>query len=137
MNNDDLVRLRHMADAAREALEFAAGRTRTDLDMDRMLVRALTKDIEIVGEAAARVTLETRQAIPSIPWQSIVTMRNRLIHGYFDIDSTSSGRRSRISLLFSRRSRIPCPGPDHVRLDHPMIIGRIPSTESARAALYT
>ena len=86
MNNDDTVRLRHMADAAREAIEFAAGRTRTDLDSDRMLVRALTKDIEIVGEAAARVTLETKQAIPSIPWQSIVTMRNRLIHGYFDID---------------------------------------------------
>ena len=86
MNNDDTVRLRHMADAAREAIEFAAGRTRLDLDNDRMLVRALTKDIEIVGEAATRVTLETRLVIPLIPWQSIVTMRNRLIHGYFDID---------------------------------------------------
>ena len=75
-----------MADAALEAIQFAAGRTRADLETDRMLVRALTKDIEIVGEAAARVTPETRLANPSIPWQSIVTMRNRLIHGYFDID---------------------------------------------------
>lgn len=86
MNSDDVIRMRHMADAALEAIQFAAGRTRADLEIDRMLVRALTKDVEIVGEAAARVTPETRLAIPSIPWQSIVTMRNRLIHGYFDID---------------------------------------------------
>lgn len=86
MNSDDVIRMRHMAEAALEAIQFAAGRTRKDLEIDRMLVRALTKDVEIVGEAAARVTPETRLANPSIPWQSIVTMRNRLIHGYFDID---------------------------------------------------
>jgi len=86
MNSDDVIRMRHMADAAQEAIEFATGRIRADLDIDRMLVRALTKDIEIIGEAAARVTLETRWAFPSIPWPSIITMRNRLIHGYFDID---------------------------------------------------
>jgi uncharacterized protein with HEPN domain len=52
MQKTDTVRLRHMLDAAREALAFAHGRSRTDLDRDRMLVLALVKSIEIIGEAA-------------------------------------------------------------------------------------
>ena len=55
MYTDDKVRLRHMLDAAREAVSFAEARTRSDLDDDRQLVLALVKDIEIVGEAAAGV----------------------------------------------------------------------------------
>jgi len=60
MNEADHVRLRHMADAATEALGFARGRSRGDLDTDRMLLRALVKDVEIIGEAAANVSEETR-----------------------------------------------------------------------------
>ncbi len=75
-----------MLDAAREACSFAAGHTRPDLDTHRMLVLALLKSIEIIGEAAARVTPDTRVAYPSIPWAAIVGMRNRLVHGYFDVD---------------------------------------------------
>jgi uncharacterized protein with HEPN domain len=82
----DVTRLRHMLDAALEALEFAANRTRQDLDTDRMLSRAVVRDIEIVGEAAAQITTEARRALPSLPWPSIIGMRNRLVHGYFDID---------------------------------------------------
>ena len=52
MRKDDANRLRHMRDAGREALEFARSRVRSDLDTDRMLVLALIKDIEIIGEAA-------------------------------------------------------------------------------------
>jgi uncharacterized protein with HEPN domain len=43
--------------------------------------------IEILGEAAGRMSSETQSHIPSIPWSSIVGMRNRLIHGDFDIDA--------------------------------------------------
>ena len=53
MPKRDDVRLRHMLDAAREAVGFIQGRSRADLDRDRMLVLALVKDIEIVGEAAS------------------------------------------------------------------------------------
>lgn len=56
MRNDDLARLRHMLDAAREALQFAEGRTRADLDSNRMFVLAVLQDIEIIGEAASRVS---------------------------------------------------------------------------------
>ncbi len=86
MRMDDEIRLRHMLDAASEALSFAEGRTRGDLDTDRQLVLALVKDIEIVGEAANQVTEPTRQRLPEMPWERIVGMRNRLVHAYFDIN---------------------------------------------------
>ena len=86
MFNDDRIRLIHMLDAAREAVSFTRGRTRKELDTDRQLTLSLVKDIEIVGEAAARVTETTRTQTPEIPWQEIVAMRNRLVHAYFDIN---------------------------------------------------
>jgi uncharacterized protein with HEPN domain len=42
--------------------------------------------MEIIGEAASRISAETRAANPAVPWASIVAMRNRLIHACFDID---------------------------------------------------
>jgi uncharacterized protein with HEPN domain len=86
MRPDDLVRIRHMMDAAREAKEFVRGRTRKDLDDDRMLSLALVKCIEIVGEAASRVSEETRVTHSAIPWAAAAAMRNRLVHAYFDVD---------------------------------------------------
>ena len=75
-----------MLDAVREAPGFAATRSRADLDHDRLLLLALVKDVEIIGEAASRVSADTRAEWAEIPWQDIVTMRHRLVHGYFDID---------------------------------------------------
>jgi uncharacterized protein with HEPN domain len=75
-----------MLEAAQNAISFASGRTRSDLDTDKMLVLALVKSVEIIGEAGSKVSTEGRAAYPSIPWQDIVAMRNRLIHAYFDIN---------------------------------------------------
>ena len=75
-----------MLDAANEALSFARGSTRDSLKQDRKLALALVKSIEIIGEAAAKVGEECRRVHPQIPWASIVGMRNRLIHAYFDVD---------------------------------------------------
>ncbi len=86
MQKNDLVRLRHMLDAAREATLFARNNTRSDLDTNRMLTLSLLKCIEIIGEASARVSKECREKHPEIPWAVIIGMRNRLIHVYFDID---------------------------------------------------
>jgi uncharacterized protein with HEPN domain len=86
MNKSDAIRLRHMLDATREAISFIQNRTRNDLDADRMLVLSLVKSLEIIGEAATKVTKETKEKFRQIPWDAIVSMRNRLIHGYFDID---------------------------------------------------
>lgn len=83
---DDLNRLRHMLDAAKRAQAMSAGRSRRDLDEDEQLSLALQRLIEILGEAASRVTPETRARSDEIRWAAIAGMRNRLIHAYFDIN---------------------------------------------------
>ena len=86
MRKDDSIRLRHMLDTAYEATSFVQDRARVDLDNDRMLVLALVKDIEIIGEAAYQISRNTREQLSGIPWEDIVGMRHRLVHAYFDIN---------------------------------------------------
>ena len=85
MRPEDAVRIRHMIDAAESAGRFVAGRDRADIDTDEQLRFALVQAIQIVGEAASRISPETRSNIP-LPWADIMYMRNRLVHAYFDID---------------------------------------------------
>jgi len=75
-----------MLDHAREAVDMARGRKRADLDRDRQLNLALVRLLEIVGEAANRVPQEQRARIAAVPWSQIVGLRNRLIHGYDEVD---------------------------------------------------
>jgi uncharacterized protein with HEPN domain len=75
-----------MIEAAQTAIDFVADRQRADLDSDKMLRLALVRAIEVIGEAAGRVSKATQGAAPDIPWSLIVSMRNRLIHAYFDIN---------------------------------------------------
>jgi len=75
-----------MIEAAEACARFVAGHNRTDLETDLMLLFALVRAVEVFGEAASKVSIETRTLAPAIPWREIVAMRNRLIHAYFDID---------------------------------------------------
>lgn len=86
MIKHDEIRLRHMIEAAREAVSFVHGRVRSDLEVDRQLVLSLVKDIEIIGEAATQITEPTRMELADIPWPKIIAMRNRLVHAYFSIN---------------------------------------------------
>lgn len=86
MHKDDVIRLRHMLDSAREALSFVMGKPRAELDANRMLALSLVKSVEIIGEAASRVSSDGRAQCDEIPWPDIIAMRNRLIHAYFDIN---------------------------------------------------
>jgi uncharacterized protein with HEPN domain len=86
MHKTDRVRLLHILDAAREALAFTQRRSRQDLDRDRMLSLALVRLLEIIGEAARGVSQELRAAQPQVPWVKMAGMRDRLIHGYFDVN---------------------------------------------------
>ncbi|MGH9484540.1 MAG: HepT-like ribonuclease domain-containing protein, partial [Terriglobales bacterium] len=56
------------------------------LDNDRQLAFALTRAIEIAGEAASRVSAEFRASTHDVPWQEIISTRNRLVHAYFEVD---------------------------------------------------
>lgn len=86
MNERDLIRFRHMLDAARVAHNAVKNETRSSLDTNDVLRLALQKTIEIIGEAAAKVTQETRDQYPQLSWRKMIAMRNILIHAYFDVD---------------------------------------------------
>ncbi|MCL4502340.1 MAG: DUF86 domain-containing protein [Deltaproteobacteria bacterium] len=82
----DLIRLRHMLDYSREAVELIRGKKREYLDHDRLLGLALVRLLEIIGEAAGRTTIQSQLSYPMIPWSQIIGLRNRLIHGYDAVD---------------------------------------------------
>jgi len=82
----DIIRLRHMVDATNQALTFVAEKSRSELETDQLLTLALVKLIEIFGEAASKITSDAKSQTQEIPWADIVAMRNRLIHGYFDVN---------------------------------------------------
>ena len=83
---DDKTRLLHMLDAAQKAITFVKDKNFQDLSEDEILVLALVKLIEIVGEAASRVSQEYQINHPQISWSAMIGMRNRLVHAYFDIN---------------------------------------------------
>jgi uncharacterized protein with HEPN domain len=83
---DPTISLRQMRDHAQEAVDLIRGRGRSDLDSDRLLALALVRLLEIIGEAAGRVPADEQALRPGVPWPSIVGLRNRLIHGYDNID---------------------------------------------------
>ena len=82
----DRIRLQHMLDHAAEALNMIKGRNREDLDNDRQLNLSLVRLLEIVGEAASRTSESTRSSHSELPWIQIIGLRNRLIHGYDEVD---------------------------------------------------
>ena len=84
--DSDQARIQHMIEAARQAVSFVHNRVLGDLATDAQLRLAVLHALEILGEAASRVSLETREAHPEIPWRLAVSMRNRIIHAYFDVD---------------------------------------------------
>jgi len=86
MKESDIFRLRHILEAARETLSFTAGYKREDLNTNRMLMHTLAREIEIISEAASKLSPEAREQIPNIEWRKVVGMRNRLVHVYYDIN---------------------------------------------------
>ena len=82
MNDRDNAYLRDMLDAAQEAIGLNFGAFETD----RKLALALVQELAIIGEAAGKVSPEVARSAPGIPWPKIIGMRNRLIHGYREVD---------------------------------------------------
>lgn len=82
----DALYLEHMLITARKVTARAANMTREqyETDEDRQIV--FTHLVQIIGEAAARVSPTTRQAHLEIPWQKIIGMRHRLVHDYLHVD---------------------------------------------------
>ncbi len=83
---DPVVYVRHMLDHAKEAVEMTRGRTRADLDENRMLNLAVVRLVEIVGESCNRIPKEFRNEHPGIPWREVSGVRVKLAHAYDSID---------------------------------------------------
>lgn len=83
---DDRVRVEHMLEAARDIRTYVAGRVRSDLARDSMLLRALTNAVQQIGEAAANLSDEARRRVSGLPWGQIVAMRHVLVHVYWGVD---------------------------------------------------
>ena len=83
---EDEVLLRDMLDHARRAVGAVAKKERPDLESDYVLAAALERFIEVIGEAATKLSAGTKGSAPQIPWREIIGMRNRLVHGYASVD---------------------------------------------------
>lgn len=86
MPKGDLLYLGHMLDMAKKAVEKTKGINREAYDSDENLRLALTHLMQIIGEAARRVSAETQREHPEIPWTNIIGMRNIVVHDYFQVD---------------------------------------------------
>jgi uncharacterized protein with HEPN domain len=80
------VTLQQMLDHAQEATFLVDGKSRADLDDNRTLNLALTRLLEIIGEAANRIPIEFQTENPAVSWLQIISLRNRLIHSYDSVD---------------------------------------------------
>jgi uncharacterized protein with HEPN domain len=83
---DPEIALRQILSHSREAASLCHGKSRASLDSDRLLELALTRLIEIIGEAANRVPDDVQSKYPDLPWLQMIGARNRLIHGYDNVD---------------------------------------------------
>ena len=90
MNENRLIDyLEHMQQAAMDACDFVQGMAREDFQQDKRTQQAVIMSLIIVGEAATKVMdshADFAQEHPQVPWRSMRGMRNRMAHGYFDID---------------------------------------------------
>ena len=85
-DHDDRLPMHQMLEHAREAVEMIRGRHRAQLESNRMLQLALVHLVQVVGEAAARVSREGQARHPDVPWRQAIGTWNRRVHGYDRID---------------------------------------------------
>lgn len=84
----DKVRLMHISDAIGEIENYIRGLTIDDFIKSSEKKFASVKQLEIIGEAASRITNETRTSNPWVEWAKIIALRNILIHEYYIIDES-------------------------------------------------
>ncbi|NUM53397.1 MAG: DUF86 domain-containing protein [Candidatus Hydrogenedentes bacterium] len=86
MERDDAALVRHMLDTARSIARRTESVARDEFDADDDLRDALALRVQIVGEAASKVSHAYRTEHPEVPWGRIVGMRHRIVHDYLNVD---------------------------------------------------
>lgn len=82
----DEAYLRHMLDAIDRVAEAVSRTTLRDFEKDWVIQDAIIRELQIVGEAAGRITRELTTSRPEIPWAEITGLRHKLVHDYFVVD---------------------------------------------------
>ena len=139
----DRARLLDILDWARVAIKEAVGRTRADFDTDENFFLAQVKRVEVVGEAASRLTPGTCELIAEVPWAAVSATRNRLVHGYHAMRWKSWVYRSALRQLSVQPAleyrRISVSQHSAIAIDYPQArcAMPMPASCSARAAALT
>lgn len=82
----DAAHLWDMLEAARSAVRFVSDKTFSEYRDDEILQAALERKIEIIGEAARRVSVDFKGSHHEIPWRQIIAQRNVIVHEYGEVD---------------------------------------------------
>jgi len=88
MVKDDAIFMGHMLEYALLVAETIEGYAEEDLVRSRDLLHLVVYRLHVIGEAARNVSVETQRLHPEMPWSEVIALRNRLIHGYFDINAS-------------------------------------------------
>lgn len=86
MPKNDNVYAGHMLDKSRQAMELVKNKNRADYDNDPALRFALAHLVQVIGEAARRVSPDFQSEHPEVPWNEIIGMRHKIVHDYMDVD---------------------------------------------------
>ena len=86
MSRDWRLRVEDILAAAERATRFLGEMDLATFKADERTASALLHQIFLIGEAAARLPEEIRNATPDVPWEEIIGMRNIIAHGYFEVD---------------------------------------------------
>ena len=86
-NVRDRYRMEHIVEAITNILDFADGKTKEELEADKLRYYGIVKNIEIIGEAAYKLTHAFCREHPETPWEFIMKMRHVLVHDYYQISS--------------------------------------------------
>ena len=85
-DRDESISIRQMLDAAQKVLKYTRDVDFEEFKNDELKVLAITRLLEILGEAARRVSQDLRADYPEVEWREIIGARDRIIHGYDSVD---------------------------------------------------
>lgn len=86
MIKDDLAYVDHILDCIRKINEYSTGLSIKEFESNELVQDAIIRNIEIIGEASKKISLDTKQTYYKIPWKEIAGMRDKLIHDYLGVD---------------------------------------------------